>query len=319
MPVSNEKMQGVHVVFGAGALGLAVARGLVNKGYQVRIVNRKGNAEAASGIEVVRGDASDPEQTRSICKDAAVIYNCVGVDYNRWPELFPAIMKGLIEGAAAADAKLVFGDNLYAYGPPSGPVKESLPNQPVGSKTKTRAEIADMLLAAHKEGKVRTVIGRAPSFYGPNVREATLGYRVMDSALKGKTASVIGNIDLPHTQIYIDDFAQALITLAEHDDALGEIWHCPAAETLTTRQLIEMVYKEVGQKPKIQIAGPVILKIMGWFNPIFKEFKEMSYQTDAPFIVDHSKFAERFGTSHITPHAEAIRRTLESYRNEAAS
>lgn len=46
----------LHVVFGSGALGLAVMRELVQQGKRVRLVNRSGKAAAIEGVEVVKGD-----------------------------------------------------------------------------------------------------------------------------------------------------------------------------------------------------------------------------------------------------------------------
>jgi len=41
----------------------------------------------------------------------------------------------------------------------------------------------------------------------------------------GKGAQVLGDPDTPHTFTFIDDFASGLVVLAEHDQALGEVWH----------------------------------------------------------------------------------------------
>lgn len=56
----------LHVVFGAsGSLGNAVVRELVGRGNRVRAVNRSGRADAPAGVELVKGDAPDPESTRA--------------------------------------------------------------------------------------------------------------------------------------------------------------------------------------------------------------------------------------------------------------
>jgi hypothetical protein len=52
---------------------------------------------------------------------------------------------------------------------------------------------------------------------------------------------------------------------------------------------------------------------MGLFVPIMRELAEMLYEFEEPFVVDHSKYARCFGTD-TTPHREAIRRTLDWYR-----
>ena len=124
----------IHVVFGAsGPLGGAVVRELAARGKRVRAVNRSGNATVPEGVEVVSGDATKPESTRRVCQGAAVVYHCMGAPYADWPTLFPPLMDGLIEGAAAAGAKLIFGDNLYLSGPVDGPLTEDPPPHPTPS------------------------------------------------------------------------------------------------------------------------------------------------------------------------------------------
>ncbi len=46
-----------------------------------------------------------------------------------------------------------------------------------------------------------------------------------------------------------------------------------------------------------------------------RELKEMMYQWENDYVVDHSKFMNTF-EFETTPHAEAIRRTLDWYRQK---
>ena len=55
-------------------------------------------------------------------------------------------------------------------------------------------------------------------------------------ALSGKSVGVFGNLDVPHTYTYIEDFVKGLVLPGWQDEALGEVLHIPNAETLTTRQ-----------------------------------------------------------------------------------
>jgi len=155
-----------NVIFGTGPLGLAVARRLASSGAQVRLVNRSGRADVPKGAEVVAADATDHAASRRACEGAAVVYHCATAAYGRWAEFLPPLMNGIIEGAAAARARLVYGDNLYAYGLVDGPIREDLPYRPVGPNTRARAEVATALMAAHASGKLRATIGRASDFFG---------------------------------------------------------------------------------------------------------------------------------------------------------
>jgi nucleoside-diphosphate-sugar epimerase len=225
-------------------------------------------------------------------------------------------MKAVIEGAAAAGAKLVFGDNLYAYGPVDGPVREGLPYRAPGPNGRTRARIAEALMAAHQAGRVRASIGRGSDFFGPYAHDSTVGDRVFARAVAGKPAQVLGDPDLPHTVTYIDDFARALVTLGEREEAVGEVWHVPNDETVTTRGFVEIVFQEVGRSPGLRAAPGWGLALAGVFNPTLRAVREQLYQSEHPWVVDSSKFEQTFGWS-ATPLPEAIRATVGWFRQHA--
>ena len=61
-----------HVIFGTGAIGLAVFEALRRRGETVRLVNRSGNAPVPDDVEVVGGDARDPHFTTDVAHGARV-------------------------------------------------------------------------------------------------------------------------------------------------------------------------------------------------------------------------------------------------------
>ena len=305
----------MHVVFGAsGPLGSAVIRELVARGKPARAVTRSGTGTAPEGVEVVRGDATDRDSVLPACRGAAVVYHCACAPYTDWPAQLPPIMHGIIEGASSARAKLVFGDNLYMYGPVTGPITEDLPYDAQGPKGRTRATMAETLLEAHGAGKVRATIGRGSDFFGPRVTKSHMGERVFWPALNDRAVSMLGKLDVAHTYTFIDDFARGLVTLGERDEALGQAWHIPSAETITTRAFVKLVFDEVGANPGISVARRPIISLLAAFNPMMRELKETLYQLELPFVVDHSKYEQAFG-AHTTPHREAIRKALEWFRS----
>lgn len=303
------------VVFGTGPLGLAVAGGLVPSGQRVRLVNRSGKADAPQGVEVVAADVTDPVAARRVCEGAAVVFHCASGPYGRWAQTLPPIMNGIIEGAAAAGARLVYGDNLYVYGPVDGAIREDLPNRPIGPTTRARAEVATTLMNAHAAGKVRATIGRASDFYGPRARQSKVGDGVFARALAGKPAQALGDPDALHTYTFIHDFAGGLVTLAYRDEALGEIWHVPSAETITTRRFIEMVFEQVARPARLQTVPRLMISMLGVFLPPMRAVKETLYQSERPWVVDHSKFDRAFG-SRPTPHEHAIAATLAWFQGK---
>ena len=315
--MSNQK----NIILGTGPLGLWVMQTLAEKGAQVTLVNRKGETEQKlpEQVEIVAGDATDSSIVHQICKEADAVFHCAMPSYTEWPAKFPPLTKGILEGVSRAGAKLIYGDNLYMYGDTEGrPISENLPSAATGHKGKVRAEMAEMLLNAHKKGEVQVVIGRGSDFYGPQVVNSAFGEMFFKAALSGKPANLLGNIDLPHTYTYIKDFSKALVKLSENDKALGQIWHIPNATTMTTRQLVELVEKEIGQSIKIRAAGRLMVTLLGLFNPMIKEVKETMYEWEHPYIVDHSKFEQTLGAD-VTPHEVAIKETVAWYRQRIAS
>ena len=145
-----------HVVFGAtGAIGGAVVSELARAGRQVRAVSRGG--QAPDGAQGMAADASDRAQAARAAAGASVIYHCANPPYTQWPELFPTLTGSILGAAESSGAKLVFADNLYAYGPVDGPLREDLPAAARGPKGRIRAEMAADLLAAHRDAVRRTV------------------------------------------------------------------------------------------------------------------------------------------------------------------
>ena len=306
----------LHVVLGTGPLGLAVASHLAARGDRVRAANRAGRADLPEGVEVVGADVAVAADAKRACAGAAVVYHCANPPYARWSELHPPLMDAVIEGSAAAGSRLVFGDNLYAYGPVDGPLTEDLPYLATGPNGRTRARIAETLMRAHESGRVRATIGRGSDFFGPHAHLSTVGDRVFARALEGKPAQVLGNPEVPHTATYIEDFARALVTLAEQDEALGEVWHVPNAETVTARRFVQMVFEAAGHPPRLRPAPRWGIAMAALFNPTLRAVKEQLYQSEGPWVVDSSKFERAFGW-RATPLPEAIRATVAWFRDDA--
>jgi nucleoside-diphosphate-sugar epimerase len=133
--------------------------------------------------------------------------------------------------------------------------------------------------------------------------------------VEAKSAQIAGDPDQPHTYTYVPDIGRGLAILGESEEALGQVWHLPSPETLTTRQFVEKIFEEVGKPARVQAAPKIVLRAMGLFNPGMREIIEMLYEFEEPFVVDHSKFERAFG-GHATPLKEAIGETVRWYRSK---
>lgn len=311
----------LHVIFGTGPVGMAIMDELVQQGATVRMVNRSGKTEEPIpvGVELINGDVADPSFASKAAAGATVIYNALNPPYSKWAELFPRLQAGAIAAAEANHAKLVVMDNLYMYGDPHGqPMTEEMPYNPHTKKGAVRAQMAHDLMAAHETGRVQVVVGRASDFIGPRVAASAMGGDlVIKRAIQGKVAQVVGDVDTPHSYTYMPDIGRALVTLAQHDDAFGQVWHLPTPPAVSTRRMLELLYAEAGQPLKLQVAPKWLLRLLGLFNPDAGEMVEMVYEFEQPFVIDDSKFVNRFGWG-ATELAIVIRETVAWFKAQPA-
>jgi nucleoside-diphosphate-sugar epimerase len=304
----------LHVVVGAsGGTGRALVRDLVARGRRVRAVHRSGRMRAPDGVEVLAGDATDAARMREVCRGAGVVYNAVNVPFARWRADFPAAVDGVLAGAAAAGARMVFVDDTWMYGRVDRPMTEDLPHRPVSDKGVLRAWLAERVLAAHARGDVRTVIGRAPELYGPAV-ESVLGRPIFAAAVGRGPALWVGALDQPLGPMFIDDFAHGLAELGEHDAALGRAWHLPTPPPTTARRFLDLVSRSAGRRLRVVRVGPGTAGALGLVVPLLREGAQMLYQFHQPHSVDASAYTTTFGPGRATPYEVGVERTLEWYR-----
>ena len=304
----------LNVVLGTGPVGRTLAEHLAAEGRRVRVANRAGKAAVPAGVEVTAADVSDLEQARHACKDAGVVFGCGGLGYGNWPEVWPPLMKGMLAGAEAAGARFVFMDNLYMYGPTEKTLTEDLPLTDYGKKPATRAAITRLWQEAHAAGRVQAAAVRASDFYGPGVTMAALGEYTFGAITKGRAAQCFGDVDLLHTYTYVPDVVRALVTVADADDeSFGQAWHVPNAPDRSTRELLQLFADAVGQPLKVKTLPGWLHTVLGVFISDLRELKEMMYEWNRPYRVDHGKFGSRFWNDP-TSFEDGIRATADWYQ-----
>jgi len=310
----------LQVVFGTGQVGTALADQLAGLGLPVRAVSRHRPGSLADGVDWRAADVTDPEAAADAAKGASVVYQCLNAPYTRWPKQFPPLQRAVLAAAERTDALLVSLENLYGYGPTGGqPMTEDLPLGATTVKGRTRAAMTEELLAAAAAGRVRIAIGRGSDIFGPGVTAgSTLGERVFGKALAGRPADFIGNPELLHTYSYVPDMAAGLATIGTDPRAIGEVWHLPGPETVTTRTLLDLVANEVGHPVDVRTMPKLVLRTLGLVSPLMRGLAEMEYEFEEPFVLDTTKYESTFGPAG-TPLSVAITDTLAWYRDQRST
>ncbi|MGW6200999.1 NAD-dependent epimerase/dehydratase family protein [Kribbella sp. NPDC055110] len=301
----------MQVVVGAGAVGSVVARLLVARGEQVRVITRSGSGP--DGAERIAADAKNG--LTEYVAGATAIYSCAGPAYNKWTSEWPRLGAALVAAAEASGAVLVSTGNLYGYGAVDGLMSEDLPLLPNTVKGQVRAKVWAAALAAHQAGRIRTAEVRGSDYLGAGA-VSPFSVTVLPMVIAGKRGMMPGDLDVPHSWTYVGDVARLLIAVADDESAWGRAWHVPTPEPLSVRELATRAAELVGA-PRAKVASmpTLVLRLAGLVDPAAREMVEMLYQWQRPFVIDSTAATVAFGIKP-TPAVDALREMIGKGRDE---
>jgi len=314
-------MNEIHTIFGAGQIGLLLARSLAEGGFGVRLVRRGAPGAEIQGVTWMRGDATDRVFAEKACRGATAVYNCTNPpDYHRWEGVLEPLFRSIRDAAGRAGARLVQLDNLYMYGrPEQTPFDERTPMRPCGTKGELRKRLFDELWEAHARGDVVATCGHASDFFGPvTPNSAVFRPDTYERILAGSSVYVFGNPDMVHGYTYAPDVARGLAVLGTHEAALGRAWHLPTSARLSTRELLERFAERAGTRIKVRRVPNWALKTLGVVSPLVSALAEMTYQWEVPYLLDDGDFCRTFAVGP-TPLDDAIDATLAAHRSVEAA
>jgi nucleoside-diphosphate-sugar epimerase len=311
-----------YALFGAsGGTGSTISQALEGAGLAYRVVGRdRASLESAfgsrPGAEIATWNPDDPASVRAAATGIDTIIYLVGVPYNHF-ELHPKLMRATLDGAIAAGVRrIVLLAPVYSYGrPQSQHVTESHPRNPETFKGKMRKEQEDLVLDAHAAGRIQGTVLRLPDFYEGDPKKSLVG-DIFAGALKRRYAIAIGPIDRPHQYAYVPDLGPLAVALSREDRAYGRAWNFAGSGTITQREFATKVYAAAGAgKPKLIVFNTFMLRIVGLFDPILREFGEMRYLATDPVMLDDSALRALLPNLHVTSYDDGITQTLTALRS----
>jgi nucleoside-diphosphate-sugar epimerase len=307
----------MQTILGAGgAIGIPLAKELKNYTDQIRLVSRNPKRVNETD-ELFPIDVNDLTQLDAAIAGSDVVYAVIGFEYKLsvWQKIWPTFMKAVITACKVHNTKLVFFDNVYLYDKSAIPhMTESSPVHAPSKKGAVRQQLHEMIMNEVEKNTLTALIARSADFYGPDNKSSALNIMVADNLLKGKKAQAFGNVDKIHTYTYTPDAARATALLGNTADAYNQVWHVPTTkDKLTNRQWIQLIAAQLRAEAKIQMVPVWMIKILGLFIPIMKEFPEMIYQNEQDYIFDSTKFEQRFGITATAP-KDGIRMLIENLK-----
>jgi len=303
-------------VIGYGPVGQQTGKLLAEKGYRVRAIQRSQPAVLPEGASFVRANAMEADALIPALAGARTVILALGLPYNGkvWAHGWPKVMSAVLVACQQTSARLVYADSLYLYGPQNRPLTEDLPPVDYGRKPTARSNATRLWQRAFADGSVKTAAVRAPDFFGPGVTTSILGSVTLGRLAQRNPAQILASADHLHDVVHVKDFARALVTLAEaSDDAFGQAWHVPTPPAMTLREIMTIAAAALGVPARISVVPVWQARLVGLLLPEVREAAEMHFLTDREYLVDSSKFRERFWSDNL-PLEESVAEAALSFR-----
>jgi dihydroflavonol-4-reductase len=237
-----------------GKIGNAVARQLAARGDEVVALVRdpeKARGLLPEGIDLARGDVTDPASLRVAADGIDGAFNCMGL-FEQWfadPAIFDRVnalgAKNVVAAARVAGARRVVHTSTFdVFGAPQGgTVTEGVvADYPKATPYERSKQLAERLVLEEAERGIEVVIANPSTVYGPGPWQGTGLDRAIRDAIRGRLpATPPGGMTL----VLVDDVAGA--HLAAFDRGGPGERYILADGYASMRELLALAVAEAGR------------------------------------------------------------------------
>lgn len=308
-----EAYRGIHalVLGGSGFIGASVARALDRAGAIVTVAVRNRRAAIGTGgpVAIVHADLTEPGAVAEVLARARpqIAFNLVGYGIDsseREAAAMTAINAALVETLCTAltaiepagwtGAALVHAGSALEYGPVDGPVREETPPSPTTDYGRTKLRATQSIQRCASTGRLRAVVGRLFTVYGPGEHGNRLLPALLRTARTGQRLALTDGRQ-PRDFTYVDDAAEGLLRLGASAAAPGTIVNIATSRLTTVREFAETAAAVLG------------------FDRALLEFGALPTRAEEMWHgpVDVARLRDLVSWVPATTVAEGIRRTLE--------
>lgn len=310
----------MQTILGAGgAIGTELAKSLKTYTSDIRLVSRKPQ-KVNDTDQLLAADLTNKEQVLKAVEGSTICYLTIGLKYDTklWQQLWPPMIKNVVEACRQHKAKLVFFDNVYAIGADHMKnINEDSPISPCSKKGVVRAEVDKYLIEQTEKGNIEAIIARSPDFFSAMPDNSLLMNLIYNNLAKGKSSQWFCNADVIHTTGYAPELAKGTAMLGNSDGTFNQIWNLPVdQQNITGRQWAKLFADAMNGSDKVKVLPAWGMKMIGWFVPVIKEMHEMRYQYDRNYYFDCTKFLNRFEYTPISNKA-AVQETIDLMNTKA--
>lgn len=241
----------VLIIGGTGTISTAVSRKIVEKGYELYIINRgNGNDSLPSHINFIKADINNEQEVSEklsgmtfdvVCDFIAFVRPQLERDFR----LFNGKTKQFIFISSASAYNKLPSDYVITEG-------TTLAN-PYWEYSRNKIECEEYLLKMYRDhGFPVTIVRPSHTYCEKSVPLGVHGnngsWQVVKRMLEGKPVIIHGDGTSLWTMTDSRDFAVGFVGLFLNPHAIGEVFHITSDETLTWNQIYQKIADALGVK-----------------------------------------------------------------------
>lgn len=281
----------ILVTGGAGVMGTQLVKGLIERGFEVRVLDRPGTSIEGVDVEMRHGDVSDPKTLEGAFEDVDTVYHLAAVIIAHDPSVFQIVNTGgtrnMVEGAIAAGVKhFVFVSSASVLYPFTTPYSESKREceRIVSSQTVMNYTIIRPTLSYNEYGG--------------------LEFRMfLDYLERFPVVPFIGTGKALKNPVHVDDLLKGFLAVAGNPNAYDKTYNFSGGEAISIWDLAKLMLEHRGkQRPFVPI--PVwACKVLARGMALVMEKPPLTWNVIAGIIqdanLDHSNATQDLGYEPI--------------------
>jgi UDP-glucose 4-epimerase len=258
--------QRVLVTGGAGFIGSHLVDALVNRGYEVTILDnlssgRVKNIETHLNnrmVQLVKGDLRSIDTVKEASTDVDAVFHLAAITSVPYSVENPEITKevnakgtrNLLDASIVSNVKrFVYVSSCSVYGEPRYlPVDEDHPLDPISPYAESKIIGEDYCREFYDAHELGTVTLRLFNVYGS--RQIDNEYsgvmtKFIRSITQGKPPIIYGDGKQTRDFVHVRDVVQALLLSVDNDEAIGEVFNIGSGKSVTIGQLCQTILRKL--------------------------------------------------------------------------
>lgn len=248
----------------AGFIGSVLSRELNHQGHKIRALALPGESTTELdelGIDIRRGDLTNPESLRGICDGIDTVFHLAGrvTDWGRRELFYRAIFdatRNLLDEASGRTMRFIYISSIAAigFGRHMKGIRETDPAFKSGIPyNDAKLDAERLVMQYHDAGRIACTVIRPANVTGPG----SVWVRDILDKMRSMPLPLIDGGRYSSSLIFVDNLVDGIILAATKDIARGKTYHLRDDWDVTWRQYITDIGAIIGKRPVGSVPYPV--------------------------------------------------------------